>query len=234
MIGGIVKRYLEEKRNREIEKYLVEALYQASSVVSCTNFENMLKIIAESDYGLLSDEFRRVYNEIRTGCSVDSSLEKMGRHTSSPVLKRAVSILANGYRTGIDLSAALRETAEDAEKTLEIERENRAGMVVEKYTILFAGGVIVPLILGAMVSLVSGINLMPLSELGVGNVQSKEILASAVLGSQLYVAIYSIMASIFVAYQENRIENSLVYILLLLPLSIALFNLARYSNLLSI
>ena len=42
----IVDRYFEEKKNREIERHVVEALYQASSISSYTNFENVLKSIA--------------------------------------------------------------------------------------------------------------------------------------------------------------------------------------------
>ena len=234
MIGRMVRRYREEKRNREIENHIVEALYQASSVSSYTNFENVLKSIAESDYGVLSGEFRKAYNEIKKGESVDNALEKMAKRNSSIILKRALNILVSGYRTGIDLSDALREAADDIGKTMEIYRENRASMTVEKYTILFAGGFIVPLILGSMISLVGSLDLSSLYEFGVGSSQSKEVLSNAVLGNQIYVIIYSIMASLFVAYQENRIENSLAYVLFLLPCSIVLFNLAQYSNLLSV
>lgn len=232
MIDKIVRRYLEEKRNRQIERHLVEAMYHASSISGYTSFENILNSIAEADYGILSDEFRKAYNEIKNGESVDRALEKVGRRNGSAILKRAVSILVSGYRTGIDLSVALREVAEDAEKTMEIQRENIAAVTVEKFTILFAGGIIVPLILGTMLSLVSGLDLSHLYEFGLGNSQNKDILSNANLGNQIYVALYSIMASVFVAYQENRIENSLIYVLFLLPASILLFNLAQYSNLL--
>lgn len=231
---NIISRYFEERRNREVEKNIVEAMYQASSISTYTSFENILKTIAECDYGALSDEFRKTYNEVVTGESVDNALEKMVRRNSSAILKRAVSILINGYRTGIDLSEALREAAEDIGKTIEIYRENRASMVVEKYTILFAGGFIVPLILGSMISLVGGLDLSSLYEFGVGSSHSKEVLSSAILGNQLYVIIYSVIACLFVAYQENSLENSLVYICILLPCSIVLFNLAQYSNLLSL
>jgi flagellar protein FlaJ len=226
MIDRLIERYKEERKTREIEKHLVEALYQASSVSAYTNFENVIKTLSESDYGLLSGEFGKAYNEINAGAGVEAALSRIIERNNSRILKRAVEILENGYRTGMDLSEALREVAEDAEKTMEIARENDASMVVEKYTILFAGGVIVPLILGAMVSLVSGLDFSPLSEFGVGSSQSGEILKNAVIGNQIYSIIYSIMASLFVAYQEKRLENSIVYMAVLLPLSLILFNLA--------
>lgn len=234
MIERIIKRYFEERRNREIEENIVEAMYQASSVSGYTSFENVLKIIAESDYGLLSDEFRKAYNEVVTGGSVDGALEKMAKRNSSLVLRRAVGILVSGYRTGMDFSESLREVAEDMRKTMEIQRENRASMVVEKYTLLLAGGVIVPLILGSMISLVSSLDLSSLYEFGIGSTQSREVLSSAVIGNQLYVAIYSVIASLFIAYQESRLENSLIYMAILLPCSIFLFNIAQHSALLSI
>jgi len=226
MINRIIHRYTEEKKDRRVEKHLAEAIYHAASLAGCTSFENVLKALAESDYGVLSGEFKKAYNAVRSGESVELALEKMAKRNSSKMLNRTVNIMLSGYRTGIDLSKALREAAEDIEKTLAIDRENSASIVVEKYTILFAGGIIVPLILGAMISLVGSIDLSSLQEFGMGG-QSKETLENAVFGNQIYVAIYSIIASIFVAYQENRIENSLVYILFLLPVSLVLFNIAR-------
>jgi pilus assembly protein TadC len=226
MINRIINRYMEERRDRLIEKHLAGAMYQAASLAGYTSFENVLKAMAESDYGALSNEFKKAYNGIRSGESVELALEKMVGRNGSKMLNRAINIMLSGYRTGIDLSEALREAAEDIEKTLTIDRENSASIVVEKYTILFAGGIIVPLILGSMISLVSSIDLSSLQEFGMGG-QSREILENAVFGNQIYVVIYSIIASVFVAYQENRIENSLVYVLFLLPTSLVLFNLAR-------
>ena len=226
MIERIINGYKREKRNKEIECYLAEALYRASSLSSYTSFENILKAIGESGYGALSEEFRKAHTEVRGGESMDTALERIAKRNESRILKRTIDILVNGYRTGMDLSEALKETAEDAEKILEIERENNASMIVEKYTILFAGGVIVPLILGTMIALVSGLDLSSLSEFGV---QANDgVLQNAILGNQVYVVIYSIIASLFIAFQENKKENSVLYMALLLPLAIVLFNAARY------
>ncbi len=226
MINRIINRYMRERKDRLIEKHLAESMYQAASLAGYTSFENVLKAMAESGYGALSDEFKKAYNSVRSGESVELALEKMAERNGSKMLNRAINVMLSGYKTGIDLSEALREAAEDIEKTLAIDRENGASIIVEKYTILFAGGIIVPLILGAMISLVGSIDLSSLQEFGMGG-QSREILENAVFGNQIYVAIYSIIASVFVAYQENRIENSLVYVLFLLPASLVLFNLAR-------
>lgn len=230
----IIERYFEERKNRDIERHIVEALYLGASVSSYASFEDVLRTIAEYGYGALSHEFDLAYNEIRMGSSADNALEKMVRRSSSAILKRAAGILVSGYRTGIDLSDALGEAAEDIEKTLEIHRENRASMTVEKYTMLFAGGFIVPLILGSMISLVSGLDLSSLYEFGVGSSDSKEVLSNAAMGNQIYVIIYSVMAAVFVAYQENRLENLPVYLLILLPCSVLLFNLGQYSDFLSL
>lgn len=223
----LLDKYIEERKKTEIEKYIVEALYQASSLAGYTSFENVIKALAESNYGALSKEFSRVYNAIRAGESVDVSLEQLMRRNNSTIFKRAISILLNGYKTGIDLPGALREVAEDAEKTLALERENRASATITKYTILLAGGVIVPIILGNMISLVSALDFSELSSFDIGTHNNK-LLENAVLGNQIYVALYSVIASFFVAYQENRIQNSVVYLVFLLPTSVVLFNLVQF------
>ena len=98
---------------------------------------------------------------------------------------------------------------------------------VEKYTLLLAGGIIVPLVLGALVAMVGSLNFTGLSELGFGSGGSEQILANALAGSQIYIIEYAILASVFVAYQENSIEKSIIYMVVLVPLSFALFMLAK-------
>ena len=90
---------------------------------------------------------------------------------------------------------------------------------------LLAGGIIVPAVLGIVVSMVSSMDFAGLAELGMGISPSlrEAIIKNAILGNQIYIVEYSIIASVFVAYQEGEVEKALVYASILVPLGIAIF-----------
>ena len=223
----LFERYKGRKRNAEIDRFLVDALYQASSLSSFTSIEEIFKTLAEAGYGALSQEFGKVYNGIKTGASVEDAIGRMAERNSSIALKRALNLFILGYKTGANISDALKEVADDAAETLSIIRERAAAMTLEKYTLLLAAAIIVPFFLGAMISLIHGLDLGSLAEFGLGlDIETKNlILANTILGNNSYIAIYALMASVFVGYQENKIENALVYLCIMLPCSLFLFNL---------
>ena len=101
--------------------------------------------------------------------------------------------------------------------------------IIEKYTLLLASGIIVPLVLGLIVGLVQGMDFSGIEEFGIGtNVsQRKELLGTALIAIQAYIAEYSIIASVFVSNQEGNIKKAIIYALILLPLSLIVFSAAK-------
>jgi hypothetical protein len=150
----------------------------------------------------------------------------MIKRNNSRILERSLNIIVMGYSTGADISQSLKEVAEDLSKTYDSHRQRAASLTVEKYTLLFAGAIIVPAILGTMTSLVGSFDLSGLSDFGLGvEKQLKEsILSNSLAGNQVYIVVYSLMASIFVALQENKIEKSLIYVSILIPASYLIFS----------
>lgn len=231
----LFEKYREKKRNAEIEKYLVGAMYQTSSLSAFTPIEEIFKTLADSNYGPLSKEFGKVYNEIKKGASVEDAIESMIKRNNSKALKRALNLFVVGYKTGANISDALKEVADDTAETLGIVQERAAAMTIEKYT-LFAGAIIVPLILGAMISLIQGLDIGSLADFGLGTstLERTLILENATIGNNIYIAVYAVLASVFVGLQENKIENALVYLCILLPCSLFLFNLMTSINVLAL
>lgn len=232
----VIPKYLANKRRREIEYFLTDALFQASSLSEFVPIEEILKEISEAGYGALSEEFLRAYNEFKTGLSLEDCLKRIIKRNKSKILERSLNILILGYHTGARISDALKETAEDISKTFDLYRQRAAGMTIEKYTLLLAGGVLVPILLGSMLSLVQGLDLSSLSDFGLGlDKNTKDLITeNALLGNQIYIVIYAFISSIFVAYQENKIENVLIYVSILLPTSVIFFNLTKGMNILGL
>ncbi|MFC2174402.1 type II secretion system F family protein [archaeon] len=220
-----VPTYFWARKQRLMEEELPQALYRAAS----STIRPMEELVGELAEGgtPLAGEFAKANRQVANGVAVDDALEAMVECNDSQLLKRAIGLVLQGYRTGADMGDSLRETAEEISGAAEVVREQAATTAIEKYTLLLAGGVIVPLVLGALVSMVSTLNFTGLAEIGFGPADPKAMLASALLGSQIYILEYAVIASVFVAYQENNIEKAFVYAAVLVPLSMALFLAAK-------
>jgi Flp pilus assembly protein TadB len=227
--------YKASRRRKGIEDALPGTLFQAASMASFVSMEEVIRSLADGNDKELANEFRKACMQIDRGFPVKEALDDIARRNDSRILSRAMHLLKVGYSTGADISNALKEAAEDINETAEVIRDRNASVTIEKYTLLLAGGIIVPLILGTLISLVLSLNLHGLQELGMGmDAATKEkILENSILGDQVYLVIYAVLASIFVAYQENANERALLYGSVLVPVSLLLFNLAMQMNFLS-
>lgn len=221
----VVPSYFWMARQRQLEAELAQALHRAASN-SFLPAEALLAELAAGD-GALAKEFRKASMQVKNGIPVDDALEAMAGANDSRMLAMALGLLVQCYRTGADMAGAFRETADEISGIASVMRQQAISTTVEKYTLLLAGGVIVPLVLGALVAMVGSLSFSGLSELGFGAVDQGALLANALLGSEVYIAEYAVIASVFVAYQESSLEKAVVYIAVLVPLSLALFMLAR-------
>jgi pilus assembly protein TadC len=215
-------QYLEEKTLREKEKLMPDVLLHASSFPKGISTVEIIKHLSNTKFKLISNEFKRVEREIRKGASVSEALSNFKKRNKSRIISRAINLLIQGHESGAEMSEVFRETAQNILETQGIIRERNSALTIEKYTLLFAGGIIVPLILGLLTALIQGFDFNALKELSIGlsKQNRKELLSSAMLGNQVYIIEYAIIASIFVANMENNSRKALIYSLILLPPSI--------------
>ncbi len=212
--------YKYESQFRKKESAVPESLLSASSFPSGTTAEEILKKLGEEE-NALAQEFKKASQEIRLGADFDKALMNLGKRVQSPVVDRAVELLVQAYGSGADMSLAFRQAAEDMLETESIIRERRANLIIQKYTLLFAGGILVPLVLGLLEGVVSGIDFSMLEELSFGGTKQygKELADSAGIASFFYLAEYALIASAFVAFMEGNRKNFFFYAVILLPLS---------------
>lgn len=226
--GFFYQNYLFEKNRSDKEKFVPDALLIAGSFPNGTPLETIFSNLSKDNCGKLSLEFEKALLEIRKGSTVENALNSLKKRNKSKIIDRAMNLFIQGYNSGAELSQIFRETAEDILETNSILRERASAMVVEKYTLLVAGAVVVPLILGLLVGMVSKMDFNLFSEsFGLSVQQRKSILEAALFSNQVYLVEYAFLASVFAAFQENDKKKAMVYAAILVPLSLIVYNLAK-------
>jgi len=220
---------LFEKRKKEKEKMVPDLLLQASLFPRGTPTTKIISYMAKTDFGLLSKEFRKVNSEIRKGSSIEKALSRMQSRCKSRIVERAAGLLIQGHSSGAEMHAVFKETAEDVLETQSIIRERNATMAIEKYTVLMAAALIVPLILGLIVGLIEGLNFQGIAEMsfGLNAKERKALLEAALTANLLYIIEYSLIASLFISHHEGNKKKAIIYSLILIPASIATYTIAK-------
>jgi len=225
----IFEDILFEYKKRQKEELLSDLLLEASVFCDESSMEQTIKKIANADFDFLSTDFRRAYNEIKNGASIDTALNRIKDLNENRAYSRVIDLFLQGYQSGARISDTLKETAEDLLETKAILKERQAVMIVTKYTLILSSGIIVPAVLGLIVGLVSGLNFYSMGEIGLGiSIETRKALfASAIFGTSVYIVEYSLLSSFFLALQEGNKKNFWIYALILTPISTIIFTLAK-------
>lgn len=214
-----------ESVKRKKEDLLSDVLLEASVFCDESSTEQIIKKIGNSEFFLISDDFKQAFTEIKNGSSIEEALERIKFINNSKTYSRVIDLFLQGYLSGARISTTLKETAEDLLKNKAIIKERQAVMLVTKYTLLLSAGLIVPSILGSISGLVTGLSFNSIGEIGIGLSQElrKELFNSASIGTNLYIIEYSLLSSFFLAIQEGNKKNFWIYASILTPISIIVF-----------
>lgn len=101
----ILSKSVADKIDRGLMFSTRDMLIQVSSGIPLFS---VLANVADGDYGMVSVEFKRVVNAVRSGSSLIVSLEDMALRNQSKYLKKTVWQLITAMRSGSNLSTALR------------------------------------------------------------------------------------------------------------------------------
>ena len=125
---------------------------------------NILVNISSSDYGELSEEFKKVVRKINAGLPQIDVLEQLGENNSSIFFKRTLWQLSNGMRAGSDISRVIVESINtlNEEQVIQIQNYgNKLNPLIMFYMLI---SVIMPalsltflIIISSMLGLKSGI-----------------------------------------------------------------------------
>ena len=106
----IYPKVYDSRRIKNIERNLIPALQDMFvQLNSGIPLFNILINISSSDYGFLSEEFKKGVRKISSGVSEVEVLEELGEKNSSSFFKRTLWQLSNGMKAGSDISTIIGE-----------------------------------------------------------------------------------------------------------------------------
>lgn len=216
--------YLIEKRKKTIEEQTPMVLLQASVFPKGTTLREIIGYLSKKENGELGKEFQKTREEIEKGASVEKAMEKLKKRNPSPIIERLSELLLIAYQSGAPLGESFRELAEELLETKAILSEKKAALSIEKTTLLMGSLLIVPFILGVLTGLVQGFEFGEIGVAGFSSTEQRtELLNTAPIAINLYIIEYAFIASIFLGWLDGKPKKALLYALLIVPCSIAVF-----------
>lgn len=203
-----------KETTRRMEHQALDSLLYWSALPTTWSFERKLQELATQTNTPLREEWERVVQKIKKGSNIPEALHTFGEGRESTILSRAKHVLIQGYVSGTPLHDECARLAAEGMTRESLRQERESSLLIEKYTLLGAGGIVVPLILGLSTGMVENFA----QELGSASLNPALQLAAG-WGTRGYLIIYSILASAFVGLIEGEIGKAKVYIIWLLPLS---------------
>jgi flagellar protein FlaJ len=114
IIAKIYPRTKVRGRSDAFSRELPFALrHMATQLTSGSGLLETMRSVSLSDYGVLSEEFRRAILEIERGAKIEDAYERMNLRIDSPGLKKASRQITSTLRTGGNLANTLKIIAED-------------------------------------------------------------------------------------------------------------------------
>lgn len=103
-----------KKRSEAFSRELPFALrHMATQLTAGSGLLETMRSVAASDYGVLSEEFRRAIHEIERGATLEEALERMNLRVDSPGMKKATRQIISTLKTGGNLAKTLKMIAEE-------------------------------------------------------------------------------------------------------------------------
>ncbi|MCX8174981.1 MAG: hypothetical protein N3E51_02140 [Candidatus Micrarchaeota archaeon] len=210
--------YLSRSEAEKAEQFLPDALYTAASTHRLLSAERMISLLARGGFGRLSEAFAIALRRQKAGESFQSSMAAAAAHCPTPLVRRCLCLLTVCYETGADMYFALREAASDVVSFFLLVRERAALLAIQRYTVLAASALLVPLILGTVAALVPAIS----KSLPSSNAALPALLASC----QIYLLLNALSSSIFLSLAESSPWRFALYFAICAPASLLAFSLA--------
>lgn len=170
LIGGFVylsqsnfPKLYSNRRQKKIERNLISALQDILvQLNSGVPLFSILINISSSDYGVLSEEFKKIVKKINAGRPQIDVLEEVGERNPSIYFRRTLWQMSNGMRAGSDLSIVIKDSIRSLEEEQLIQIQNYGNKLNPMIMFYMLVAVILPALAVTFLTILSSmINLPP-------------------------------------------------------------------------
>ncbi len=206
-----IKYWRKKKINLdEIEKNIPNALLVISSIPEGYRVEEIFRRLYQAKLGKLSEEFKKVYKEVKANLSIEKALESMKERIPSPLVEKMVNVFIHTLKTENKISTRMSELADDMFSYISNKRERVSSLANQKYT-LIVGVLLMGLVIGNVYSMAYRMG----EVLEIGLYSTNYVVS--------YLIINSAIVSWFICSVEEKQEKAFIYFASLALVSIIIF-----------
>lgn len=122
-------------------------------------FTNAILFTSKGNYGLLTEEIKKIAQQISWGSSVEEALMSFAKRINTVPVLRTISLIIEASRSGGNVADVLDVAANDAREIKHLEAERRANMasyVVVIYVSMFVFEAIIAILAGVFIPTLTG------------------------------------------------------------------------------
>ncbi len=211
------KIYEKEKKIEEIKESFPNMLFSISNLPKNYTLSKIIYEMYKNSQKALKEEIKKSINQLKAGINERNVLIDLKNRLKIKEIERALEIIDETYLSGANLSKKIHEIAEDLLMKKELDKEKENMVSIQKYTVML-GIILIPFILGVMLSVTKEINSFFKSSF------SEEFLNNFII---MYISIYSSIVANYVTNIENKKSKELIYFTIALILGLFIFNISK-------
>ncbi len=217
---NLFEKYYFSLERRKLENALVDEILKLSSIPKSNDLKIILEKLSKSRNKIISRNFTDILLKINKGHKPKELFDILKRKYNSEILNRFLDLIYLSTTSGTISFSDYKSVADNFIKTKQVLDERNSNLLMQKYTILFSSSLIVPGILGIVISLIKSLKTsVPEISETVG-ISLYSITYYCVI---IYIVEYIIISSIYLSILEDNRKKAIIYLLILLPVSLLIF-----------
>lgn len=159
---SVYPKVYHSKKQKDIERNLISALQDMLvQLNSGIPLFTILVNISTSDYGELSEQFKKAVKEINAGRPQVEVLDKLGKKNPSEFFRRALWQLSNGMRAGSDISVIIEDTVNSLNQEQLIQIQDYGNKLNPAIMFYMLSSVILPALAITFLTIISSLVNLP-------------------------------------------------------------------------
>ena len=218
--------YLHYKRIYKIDSVFPDFVRDlASSRRAGMTFTKAILFTSKGSYGLLTEEIKKIAQQISWGNSVEEALETFANRIKTKSVRRTVSLIIEASKSGGNVADVLDVAANDAREIKVLEGERRVNMatyVIVIYVGMFVFLAIIAILAGVFIPVITGGDAEGLSTtMGGTGVLSQAAIVQAFYFATLVQSVGTgLVAGVF---EDGHLESSVKHVFILVLVSWMVF-----------